>query len=266
MNLIKKFFIWYFIKYNIIGTNNTIIGIKNGRIFNIWKKKRNGIIKIVGNNNKIIIDFSNTPNKKVMIPDGLSINILGNDNTIYITMPINFYNSTLELKGNCNKFKLGYSKYNINDAKFYVYNGGSIYIGNNCQLGNGNLYIKIEDDGEIKHRIEIGDDTFIARECIIRASDGHTIYDNLTKLPINPPDNIIIGKNCWITSRCIIIKGTVLPDNTIVAANSFVNKKFTEEHILIAGSPAKIIRKNVFWDKRGFATYTKQFNNKYTTN
>ena len=42
-------------------------------------------------------------------------------------------------------------------------------------------------------------------------------------------------------------KGVNLPNNTIIASNSLVNKKFNEENLLIGGCPAKIIRKNAFW-------------------
>ena len=41
------------------------------------------------------------------------------------------------------------------------------------------------------------------------------------------------------------MKGTVIPDNTIVASNSLCNKNYSEigEYILLAGSPAELKKK-----------------------
>ena len=47
-----------------------------------------------------------------------------------------------------------------------------------------------------------------------------------------------IGDNCWIGMQSVISQGTHISSRTIVGANSFVNKKFDEIGILIAGSPA----------------------------
>lgn len=49
-----------------------------------------------------------------------------------------------------------------------------------------------------------------------------------------------IGKQCYIAPDCIISKGVHIGDNSIVAANSFVNKSFPPNAI-IAGTPAKNI-------------------------
>lgn len=53
---------------------------------------------------------------------------------------------------------------------------------------------------------------------------------------------IVIGRNCWIGAGSVILGGVVLGDNTIVGANSVVNKSFEDGNIVIAGSPAKIIK------------------------
>jgi len=53
-----------------------------------------------------------------------------------------------------------------------------------------------------------------------------------------------IGDYCWIGNRTTITKGTRLPDFSIVASNSLVNKCFIsseEKYPFFAGAPAKII-------------------------
>ncbi|MCQ2283429.1 MAG: acyltransferase [Bacteroidales bacterium] len=61
--------------------------------------------------------------------------------------------------------------------------------------------------------------------------------DNLVK-PLTKP--IVIGNNVWIGNRTTISKGTVLPDYTIVASNSMVNKDFSAlgPDCMLAGAPA----------------------------
>ena len=54
---------------------------------------------------------------------------------------------------------------------------------------------------------------------------------------------IIIEKNCWIGAGAIILPGIHLKESTIIGAGSVVTKSFKEGSIIIAGNPAKIIRK-----------------------
>lgn len=59
---------------------------------------------------------------------------------------------------------------------------------------------------------------------------------------INRP--VAIGNHVWCGNRVTLNKGTQLPDYSIVASNSLVNKNFAKEgktHITLAGQPAKIV-------------------------
>ena len=49
---------------------------------------------------------------------------------------------------------------------------------------------------------------------------------------------IHIGSYCFVGTRCIIMGGAKLPDNSILGANSLLNKEFKEPYFLYAGSPA----------------------------
>ena len=45
-----------------------------------------------------------------------------------------------------------------------------------------------------------------------------------------------------------IYQGTIIPDNTVIAADSVVRGVFNEENTIIAGNLAKVIKKNVNWN------------------
>jgi acetyltransferase-like isoleucine patch superfamily enzyme len=54
---------------------------------------------------------------------------------------------------------------------------------------------------------------------------------------------IVIRKNSWLSANCIILPEVELGEHTIVAAGAVVTKSFTEGNQLLAGNPAKIIKK-----------------------
>ena len=51
-----------------------------------------------------------------------------------------------------------------------------------------------------------------------------------------------IGDNVYIAPGVKIFGDIKIPSNTVIGANSVVNKSFDEENMLIAGIPAKVIK------------------------
>jgi acetyltransferase-like isoleucine patch superfamily enzyme len=87
-------------------------------------------------------------------------------------------------------------------------------------------------------RIYIDDYTQIAPNVGI-ISANHDIYDNSKHLI----KDVRIGKYCWIGMGAIILPGVILGDFTIVGAGSIVTKSFEDGYCVIAGNPAKEIKK-----------------------
>lgn len=54
---------------------------------------------------------------------------------------------------------------------------------------------------------------------------------------------IIIRKNSLLTANCVILPGVELGEHTIVAAGAIVTKSFPEGNQVLAGNPAKIVKK-----------------------
>jgi hypothetical protein len=65
--------------------------------------------------------------------------------------------------------------------------------------------------------------------------------DNIFTYVPGPP--IIIEDGCWIGANAIILAGVHLGKNTVVGAGSVVTKCFEEGNCVIAGNPAKLIRR-----------------------
>ena len=115
--------------------------------------------------------------------------------------------------------------------------GAKIHIGNNVGISGATIYARKE--------ITVGDNTMIGGNVKILDNDFHPIEaearirDDKDMIRAKP---IHIGKNCFIGCNSIILKGTVLGDNCVVGAGAVVSGKF-EDNCIIAGNPAKVIRK-----------------------
>jgi acetyltransferase-like isoleucine patch superfamily enzyme len=97
--------------------------------------------------------------------------------------------------------------------------------------------------------ITIGTDCMFSREIEVRSTDVHKIYDCTTGEHLNPAAPTIIGRGVWVAARAFISKGAKIPDGSIVGAASFVNRAFDEPNVIIAGTPAKIVKTNVRWER-----------------
>ncbi len=124
-------------------------------------------------------------------------------------------------------------------AKIIVGQEGRLELGNNFRFSSGSVIICYKS-------VIIEDNCRVAWETQIIDSDFHRIFDEGGS-HINPDNEIIIRKNCWIGNRCTISKGAILGNDTVVASNSLVNKKFTETNVIIGGIPGKIIKSGITW-------------------
>ncbi|KJS71090.1 MAG: hypothetical protein JL56_15700 [Desulfotomaculum sp. BICA1-6] len=88
--------------------------------------------------------------------------------------------------------------------------------------------------------INIGDNVTISNDVQIITHDNSII--KITKgEKTDIFGEVVIGNNCFIGARSIIMYGVTLTNNIIVAAGSVVTKSFYEPYTIIGGNPAKKI-------------------------
>lgn len=126
--------------------------------------------------------------------------------------------------------KIKGEKYSEHVIKWFRAKG--ISIGENCHIYSNILTPE-------PFLIELGNNVTISSFVIFVTHDNSICTMDNTKP--NLYGYIKIGNNCFIGERTTILYGVSLPNNCVVAAGSVVVNPFSEERIIIGGSPARII-------------------------
>lgn len=168
--------------------------------------------------------------------------VAGNSNKISVASRCIIRNVSFEIKGSNNCIILE-DTINIMQRGSFLISGDNctITIGRNSVFRDANFFA-----GESNTTIKIG------KNCLcgiltFSTSDFHSIIDLDSGKRINPPNDIKVGDNNWITNHVLIRKGAEIQNFTVVSPYSIVNKKYDQSNIILAGQPAKIVKENISW-------------------
>lgn len=213
-------------------------------------------------NNQIFIYKNNKRYKLRHKIKGLKIifNKSAKNCTLNLYMPISFVNTTIQFNGNIATITIKSSEDTINSAYMLAEAYGEIFIDEDSKITSPNLTLHANNNTkENPSKIIIGKNALISNNVIMRTSDGHALFNLGEDLPYNAPQDIIIGDNVWIGTRVVILKGSTIPNNSVIGACSLVNSKFDKENIIIAGNPAKIVKQNITWKRKCYGTCVRQY-------
>ena len=113
-----------------------------------------------------------------------------------------------------------------------------VNIGNNGYMSANVLMV-------VMNGLTIGDNCSIGWNTQFLDEDFHTLDYPEKKSADN---NIVVGNNVWIGCNCFIYKGSRIPDGSVVAAYSIVKGVFNEDNVLLAGNPARLVKRNISWN------------------
>lgn len=126
-----------------------------------------------------------------------------------------------------------------------MWRGSYIVVAKNAVLDIGSQQTKLGSHLKIMcfNRITIGNCVRIAWECQIYDTSFHYIELKNRNNEIQPLSKPVVIGNCvWLGNRSTVSKGAIIPNDTIVASGSMINKDFsnTEPYSMLAGCPATV--------------------------
>ena len=133
------------------------------------------------------------------------------------------------------KSKMVIRKTHFGPGAFIVTGTGGTLIINDSYIGPNCVIVA-------KEFIEIGKYCSIAEMVVIRDQD-HKYGENLIRNSGEVTGRITIGENVWIGAKATLLKNISIGCNSVIGANSLVNKSFPTGSV-IAGVPAREIKRS----------------------
>jgi acetyltransferase-like isoleucine patch superfamily enzyme len=147
------------------------------------------------------------------------ITIHGNGNMIEFAEGVSMDGGDIVLDGDCNHFIVG------KDTKF-------------C----GKIHIAIIEGTSVC----IGERGLFSSGITIRTGDSHSVL-NLQGERINESKDVTIGNHVWVGNHVIITKGVKIADDSVVGTGSVVTSGCQEKNVVLAGVPAKVVKREITW-------------------
>lgn len=182
------------------------------------KKPETAKLEIQGQHN--VIELANPHNP------GLKIEIFGDNNTVRIHTE-DIFNAHI-----C----IGTALYSIH--------GCTVEIGKHTT--SSGIFVRIMENDST---LTIGRDCQLSSDIDIYVSDTHCILNKEGQL-INIGRFVEIGDHVWVGYDCKILKNTRIPSNCIIGLGAIVTAQFHEQNCVLAGNPARIVKRDVNWDRR----------------
>jgi putative colanic acid biosynthesis acetyltransferase WcaF len=105
----------------------------------------------------------------------------------------------------------------------------NLEIGDNCWIGEG-VWMHNQD------LVTIEDNAVVSQEAFI-TTGSHDVYRSMD-LVVRP---VVIRRGAWVTTRCIVLQGAEIGQNTVVTPGSVVRGPLLPDRIY-GGNPAAFIR------------------------
>lgn len=115
------------------------------------------------------------------------------------------------------------------------------------EIGNG-FFCNRNCSISCNSRIVIGDDNMWGWNIEVFDSDNHYLTHS-KRLENRSSAPIAIGDHVWIAAFSHILKGAEIPGGSVVAYGSIVSGKFSQERVLLGGSPCRVLAEDTCWSR-----------------
>lgn len=175
--------------------------------------------------------------------------IKGKGNVIRIAGTRNAQTLNLHIFGNRNEVLVGagslLQKLRVEiGSKRWPCSQARLKIGSGFSIASHGRFI-LPNSGNV---LEIGENCMFSSNIVVRGGEyPHLIFDKESGEYLDVSDGIFIGNHVWVGEGAFIGKSVTLADDSIVGTRSVVTKRFDEQHCVIAGNPARIVKRDVQW-------------------
>ncbi|NMY51565.1 acyltransferase [Pseudomonas sp. WS 5011] len=190
-------------------------------------------------------NFIELPQSAEYLMKKVTIKLGGRNNRLIIGDGVEISHCEIRIDGENNLVEIG-ARTRFSSGKIYLRHTSGQHICIGVDTTVEGAYLLIDEAASI----DIGNDCMLSTDILIRTGDKHSIIDVESGKRINPSRDVFIADRVWIGRDVQILKGTVLHQETVVGACSLVSKAFDEGNCVIAGVPAKIVKRGVRWDRQ----------------
>ena len=182
---------------------------------------------------------------KIIAPCALlkkvDVRISGNNNTVIVEDFCTLKNVSIYIHGSNNTNSIGKWSTLIQAELGVSDDNGGIHIGERTRILGKTGLAAIEGT-----HIRIGEDCLFSSDIHFRTGDSHSLLD-MQGRRINAAQDIVIGDHVWVGTKVTCLKGANVSDHSVIGACALVTGKFDEPNCVLAGVPAKVVKKDVDW-------------------
>lgn len=191
--------------------------------------------------NHFSIQRGNTIRTGLATITGTTIIIRGTGNTIRIGDDARLKHCSVRVFGSYNTIDIG-DHVLMNEAELWVEDArNSITIGRRTVVSARTQLSAIEGTS-----ITVGEDCLLSSDIRIVTGDSHSIVDSSGERT-NTSQSITIENHVWIGARVLCLKGTHISKDSVVGAGSLLTSRFVLPNVVIAGSPARVLKTDMNW-------------------
>lgn len=123
-------------------------------------------------------------------------------------------------------------------VKLRAINDGIIKIGQNVSLNYGCIIVAM-------HNISIGEGTEFGPNVLVYDHDHDFRAKGGLKANKYSKGKVTIGNNCWVGANTVILKGTSIGDNSVIAAGSVIKGDYPANSIIYQQRETKVKTINI---------------------
>lgn len=188
-----------------------------------------------GKNNEIEIDES-------VVEESLTvIHLRGSGNRVSIAAGVSLSCSSISLGEGCS-LTVGRGC-RLASAEVVAERNGHVAIGEDCIFTWSSRFYLHEAS-----RISVGRECLVASGVLFMSSDAHSILDRETGERVNPAADIEVAEKVWLGHDTTVLKGSSIGTESVIGYRSVIHGVIPMRSLAI-GSPARIVRSNITWDR-----------------